>query len=196
LTYIHPLLSLSPSVRLDKFALPHPVNKREALIFGELVRVHILVSIPKINEDLTHPHPIPSCCSCLKIGQSCNSSSKNRQRPRILYYIFAAHIFQEYKRIGKELTCLELILSSSLAKFGIFCLINGLKPLVPMGYIFKVNTGVALQIFNFFGPTEALRAKEGLTEPSTSTSHVTIVVFHLWVGIDYQRQGMSGVLTT
>ncbi len=197
MTYIHPLLSLPPSVRLDKFALPHPVNKREALVFGELVRVHILVSIPKINEDLTQPHPIPSCCSCLKIGQSCNSSSKNRQRPRILYYIFAAHIFQEYKRIGKELTCLEVILSSSLEKIGIFCLINGLKPLVPMGYIFKVNTGVALQNFNFFWANRGpLRAKEGLTEPSTSISHVTFVIFHLWVGIDYQHQGMSGVLTT
>ena len=131
----------------------------------------------------------------------CTSSKKPAQASHLILYIcytYVTIIFQEYKRIGKELTCLELILSSSLEKIGIFCLINALKPLVPMGYIFKVNTGVALRIFNFFGPTETpLRAKEGLTKPSTSAasiSHVTFVAFHLWVGIDCQ--GMSGVLTT
>jgi len=167
------------------------------------MKVHILVCVAKMPKDLMKiwPTHIPFCCSCLKIGQSCNSSSKKpAQAPHLILYIcciYMAIIFQEYKRIGKELTCLEVILSSSLEKIGIFCLINGLKPLVPMGYIFKVNTGITLQNFNFFWASRGpLRAKEGLTEPSTSISHVTFVIFHLWVGIDYQRQGMSGVLTT
>ncbi len=129
------------------------------------MKVHILVCVAKMPKDLMKiwPTHIPFCCSWLKIGQSCNSSSKKpAQAPHLILYIcciYMAIIFQEYKRIGKELTCLEVILSSSLEKIGIFCLINGLKPLVPMGYIFKVNTGVTLQNFNFFwanrGQTEA-----------------------------------------
>ena len=71
LTNLHPILSPSPSIKYEKFKIPHPNNKRKHLVLWKNNRVDIPSRMRKgiegFNKELTGLHLILSSLSWVLI---------------------------------------------------------------------------------------------------------------------------------